>query len=212
MSKSEDYDSDAPEEFTAEQGIELDAEIRKIQKENKSRIAREGKALRRKWAERKTPRPSKKGDEGVQDTVETEDGDEEDGSLTAKGMLPSDIVQQLAAREKYCSLLSLFPSICLGTGFQLLTRGCQPCLCRKVFFTESDDEDGNAKLPPRKKKARGSGPQTVILNEISPPPCLQNSLEFLKKNKMRLSRSSAVLNNSSQALRFISTSGLLSKK
>ncbi|CAI0554328.1 unnamed protein product [Linum tenue] len=182
MSKSEDYDSDAPEEFTAEQGIELDAEIRKIQKENKSRIAREGKALRRKWAERKTPRPSKKGDEGVQDTVETEDGDEEDGSLTAKGMLPSDIVQQLAAREK------------------------------KVFFTESDDEDGNAKLPPRKKKARGSGPQTVILNEISPPPCLQNSLEFLKKNKMRLSRSSAVLNNSSQALRFISTSGLLSKK
>ncbi|CAI0458531.1 unnamed protein product [Linum tenue] len=183
MSNREDSDSesDAPEEFTAEQGIELDAEIRKIQKDNKSRVAREGKALRRKWAERKTPRPSKKGEQGVQDAVETKEDEE---SVAAKGMLPSNIVQQLAAREK------------------------------KVFTTESDDETpgANAKLPPRKKKARGSGPQTVILTEISPPPCLQNSLEFLKKNKMRLSRSSAVLNNSNQALRFISSSGLLSKK
>ncbi|KAJ0097655.1 hypothetical protein Patl1_28817 [Pistacia atlantica] len=37
MSKTEDYDSDAPEEFTAEQGIQQDEEIRRVQKENKAR-------------------------------------------------------------------------------------------------------------------------------------------------------------------------------
>ncbi|CAN1814812.1 hypothetical protein LINPERHAP1_LOCUS27239 [Linum perenne] len=185
MSARDESDSDAPEELTADQGIELDAEISKIQKENKSRVTREGKERRRKWAERKTPRPSKEEDKEVKDTVETEE--EKDGSVSAKGMLPNDIVQLLAARE------------------------------RKVFSEESDDEDNDntdsaTKLPPRKKKARGSGPYTVVLNDLSPPPCLQNSLEFLKKNKMRVARSSAVLNNSNQALRLISASGLLSKK
>ncbi|CAN0864384.1 hypothetical protein LINGRAHAP2_LOCUS8939 [Linum grandiflorum] len=184
MSARDESDSDAPEEFTAGQGIELDAEIRKIQKENKSRVTREGKERRRKWAERKTPRPSKEGDKEVKDTVETAE-EEDDESASAKGMLPNSIVQLLAAREK------------------------------KVFSAESDDDEktgSGTKLHPRKKKARGSGPHTVILNEISPPPCVQNSLEFLKKNKMRVARSSAVLNNSNQALRLISASGLLSNK
>ncbi|CAN4090534.1 unnamed protein product [Withania somnifera] len=55
-----------------------------------------------------------------------------------------------------------------------------------------------------------SGP--VILKDLPPPPCLENSLEFLKKRKMQVSRSSAVLINSSQALRLLSTSGSLRNK
>ncbi|KAM0028387.1 hypothetical protein Hdeb2414_s0019g00551041 [Helianthus debilis subsp. tardiflorus] len=51
--------------------------------------------------------------------------------------------------------------------------------------------------------------EPVILKEIPPPPCLHNSLEFLKKRKMQVPRSSAILDNSNQALRFLSSSGLL---
>ncbi|KAL0430324.1 UNVERIFIED_CONTAM: hypothetical protein Sradi_0658400 [Sesamum radiatum] len=51
--------------------------------------------------------------------------------------------------------------------------------------------------------------EPVILKDIPPPQCVQNSLEFLKKRKMQVPRSSAVLNNSNQALRLLSTSGLL---
>lgn len=54
--------------------------------------------------------------------------------------------------------------------------------------------------------------EPIILEEMPPAQCLQSSLEFLKKRKMQISRSSAVLNNSDQALRFLSTSGVLSKK
>lgn len=55
-------------------------------------------------------------------------------------------------------------------------------------------------------------PDPVILKDIPPPPCLQDALEFLKKKKMHVSRSTSVLNNSNQAFRLLSTSGLLSKK
>lgn len=67
------------------------------------RIVREGKERRRLWAQRKTPRPSK-GDESVQDVMEAETEKE---SLGTEGMLPNDIVQLLAAREKYESSLTL---------------------------------------------------------------------------------------------------------
>ncbi|KAJ6740212.1 UDP-N-ACETYLMURAMOYL-L-ALANYL-D-GLUTAMATE-2 6-DIAMINOPIMELATE LIGASE [Salix purpurea] len=64
----------------------------------------------------------------------------------------------------------------------------------------------------KKKKCRSLGNETVILKDMAPPQCIQNSLEFLKKKKMQLSRSSSVLNNPGQALRLISSSGLFSKK
>ncbi|KDP31841.1 hypothetical protein JCGZ_12302 [Jatropha curcas] len=179
MSDREDSDSDAPEEFTSEQGVKQDEEIRKVQKENKARISREGKERRRLWAQRKTARPSKVVDESVQDVMETE---MEKEPLGAGEMLPNDIVQLLAAREK------------------------------KVFLSDSEDEKVETKLSARKKKPKTSGMETVILKDLSPPPCLQNSLEFLRKKKMQVSRSSSVLNNSNQALRLISTSGVLSKK
>ncbi|XP_071711187.1 uncharacterized protein [Rutidosis leptorrhynchoides] len=78
---------------------------------------------------------------------------------------------------------------------------------KKVFSSDSEEEKSEKK--PRKKKSKNSGMEPVILKEIPPPPCVQNSLEFLKKRKMQVPRSSAVLDNSSQALRFLSGSGLL---
>ncbi|KAK9178586.1 hypothetical protein WN943_027778 [Citrus x changshan-huyou] len=58
------YDSDAPEEFAAEQGLQQDEGIRKVQKENKARILCDGKERQRLWAQNGTPLPSKVG-EGI---------------------------------------------------------------------------------------------------------------------------------------------------
>ncbi|KAK9054068.1 hypothetical protein SSX86_025144 [Deinandra increscens subsp. villosa] len=169
MSAREDSDSEAPEEFTAEQAIQKDEEITTIQKENKARVLREVKERRRKWAEKLTPRQPRL-NKSTPESVDTE-------SPPNEGMLPDDIVKLLAANEK------------------------------KVFSSDSEEEKSEKK--PRKKKFKHAGMEAVILKEIPPPPCLQNSLEFLKKRKMQVPRSSAVLDNSNQALRFLSSSGLL---
>ncbi|BFG39015.1 hypothetical protein CerSpe_252890 [Prunus speciosa] len=181
MSDRDDYDSDAPEELTAEQGIQQDKELSKVQKENKARVVREGKERRRQWAQRKTPKKTPQpsaGVESVQDAPETETQQE---SLGSAGMLPSNIVELLAAREK------------------------------QVFHSDSEDENTDSKSTKKKKRLKSSGVDTVILKETPAPKCLQNSLAFLEKRKMQVSRSHAVLNNSNQALRFLSSSGLLSK-
>ncbi|KAK4409753.1 protein JINGUBANG [Sesamum angolense] len=82
-------------------------------------------------------------------------------------------------------------------------------ICRKVFTSDSEDEKVEKKPATKKRKSKKSGLEPVILKDIPPPQCVQNSLEFLKKRKMQVPRSSAVLNNSNQALRLLSTSGLL---
>ncbi|KAM6591545.1 hypothetical protein CsatA_014150 [Cannabis sativa] len=180
MSDDEAYGSDAPEELTAEQGILQDQELIKVQKENKARVARERKERRRLWAQRKTPKKPSQKVESVQDVPQTEDPSEPNGR---EGMLPSEIVQVLAAREKH------------------------------VFLSDSEDEKTESKESSRRKKksrrTSGSGVETVMLNEIPSAQCLKNSLEFLKKRKMQVPRSFAVLNNSNQALRLLSSSGLL---
>lgn len=168
-------DSDAPEEFTLEQGVQLDEELRKVQKESKARVVREGKERRRLWAQKKTPKP--KNDNITKDVVETETQEVQ----AETDMLPSNIVAMLAAREK------------------------------KVFHSDSEDEKTEEKSSKRKKKNKSSGSGPVMLNEIPPPPCLQSSLEFLKKRKMQAQRSSTVLNNSSQALRLVTSTVVLSK-
>lgn len=61
------------------------------------RVVREGKERRRLWAQKLTPRPSRKG-ESVQDAVEDET---QQKSVGNEGMLPDDIVKVIAAREKY---------------------------------------------------------------------------------------------------------------
>ncbi|XP_027154772.1 uncharacterized protein LOC113754526 [Coffea eugenioides] len=104
-------------------------------------------------------------------------------SLDYQGMLPDEIVKLLAASEK------------------------------KVFSSDSEEEKPKKKpSSAKKKRTKRPGLEPIILEEIPPAQCLQSSLEFLKKRKMQISRSSAVLNNSDQALRLLSTSGLLSKK
>ncbi|KAH0971333.1 hypothetical protein GBA52_023489 [Prunus armeniaca] len=183
MSDREDYDSDAPEEFTAEQGIQQDEELSKVQKENKARVVREGKERRRQWAQRKTPKKTPQpsaGVESVQDAPETETHQE---SLGSAGMLPSNIIVTKSPHS----------------------------MCRQVFHSDSEDENTDSKSTKKKKRLKSSGVDTVILKETPAPKCLQNSLAFLEKRKMQVSRSHAVLNNSNQALRFLSSSGLLSK-
>ncbi|KAL0535927.1 hypothetical protein IC582_024857 [Cucumis melo] len=179
MSDREETDSDAPEEFTAEQGVQQDEEIRKVQNESKARVIREGKERRRLWAEKKTPRPSKKG-EIVEDLAEPPRNDDKVSKL---GTLPSNIVQLLVDREK------------------------------QVFSSDLGDEKPAIKPKQKRKKTKSSsGIETVLLSERTPSHCLQNSLEFLKKRKMNVARSSTVLNNPNQAFRLLSSSGLLTKK
>lgn len=156
------------------QGMQQDEEIRKVQRENKSRVVREVKERRRQWAQKLTPRLPK--EKGTKDETENETTEE---SLVNKGMLPDDIVKLLTEREK------------------------------KVFTSDSEDEKVEKKSASKKRKSKKSGLEPVILSEIPPPQCVESSLEFLKKRKMLVSRSSAVLNNSNQALRLLSKSGLL---
>ncbi|XP_057759023.1 uncharacterized protein LOC130979579 [Arachis stenosperma] len=186
MFDREDSDSDAPEEFTALQGIQQDEEIRKIQKESKARVAREGKERRRKWAEKLTPRQSKESKDTAQGEEDDVLGSEpQHNSNPASGFLPDDIVKMLAAREK------------------------------QVFLPDSDEEKEKAKTKlatSKKRKSKNSGLEPVILSELGPPQCVQGALEFLKKRKMSVQRSSSALNNSNRAFRLLSKSGVILQK
>ncbi|KAI4387295.1 hypothetical protein MLD38_005138 [Melastoma candidum] len=139
----EDYSSDAPEEFTAEQGVKLDQEI--------------SKERRRLWAQRKAKEPSEN-DKVKENPVppETEDQEDESKSLARRGMLPTEVVNFLATREK------------------------------RVFLSDSEDKKPEVKPKRRIKKGKGSRPGTVVLSDILPPPCVHSSLEFLKKRKMQV--------------------------
>ncbi|KAL9260311.1 hypothetical protein AKJ16_DCAP05084 [Drosera capensis] len=173
MADREDDDSDAPEEFTSKQGKLRDEEIIKVQRENKARVIRERKERRRKLAQKLTPRAKP-----VEEPVEREKKTETQEIQNDEDMLPQDIVNLLAAKEK------------------------------KVFSSDNE-EDKEKEQKPKKKRVKKLGDGLVILNEIPPPPCLQSSLDFLKKRNMQVARSSAVLNNRKQALRLLSTTGIL---
>ncbi|KAL6521636.1 hypothetical protein OROGR_018205 [Orobanche gracilis] len=224
-----DSDSDAPEEFTAQQGIQLDEEIRRVQTENKTRVAREGKERRRKWAQKLTPRSLPK-EENPKNEIESETPEE---SQDNKGMLPDDIVKLLAAGEK-----KVFTSDSEDEKDE--KKPASKKRRSKISGLESygmdqPEEVFASSLKPRTGSASGFGKawtsknenslicwealmtmiwalkqlEAVVLKDIPPPQCVQNSLDFLKKRKMQVSRSSAVLNNSNQALRLLYKSGLL---
>ncbi|KAM7263654.1 hypothetical protein ACFE04_001337 [Oxalis oulophora] len=173
--EEEDYDSDAPEEFTAEQGLKQDEELTKVAKENKARISRERKEKRRLLAEKLTQqKSSKRKSSKVKTSKEKTAKDSADSEDEYEDMLPSDIVNILAEK--------------------------------KVFA--SDDEEENAEGKSKKKKRKSFGPNIILLNDTQPPECLHKSLDFLKKKKMQVARSTAVLNNSNKAFRLLSHSGL----
>ncbi|OIV92895.1 hypothetical protein TanjilG_01029 [Lupinus angustifolius] len=179
MSDREDNDSDAPEEFTAQQGVQLDEEIQKIQRENKARVVREGKERRRQWAQKLTPRPSK----AVKNSRDVTGTEPQQESNKTAGFLPDNIVQMLAAREK------------------------------KVFVSDTNEEiDVKKSTTSRKRKSKKTDLEPVILSEIGPPQCLHSALDFLRERKRSVPRSSSVLNNSSRALRLLSSSGVLGRK
>ncbi|CAN6984438.1 hypothetical protein BRARA_A00173 [Brassica rapa] len=159
-----DSDSDGPpEEFTQEQAKVEDAALRRIQRENKARVAREKKESRRHLLEKITPKKSRK--------IESFEEEEEE-ALANKGFLSKNIIDFLAQREKLKN------------------------------SSDSEQEEAN-KEHPRKKKQKSSGIETVLYKEIPPPECLKTGLDFLKKRKAQVPRSSAILKNSSQALRLI---------
>ncbi|KAJ0984345.1 hypothetical protein J5N97_002701 [Dioscorea zingiberensis] len=175
-SMGSDSDSDVPEELTAEQSIMQDEEIRKAEKENTLRAAQEGKERRRQWAQRRIKERPR--DENVPEISETEEQQE---LPNIPGMLPSNIVSLLAARDKV------------------------------HFKSDSEEEDAHQK-PTRKKKQKASGPDTILLKDIPSAECSKSSLEFLKRRKTQVARSSAVLKNSNQALRLLSSHGSLLSK
>ncbi|ESQ53391.1 hypothetical protein EUTSA_v10026327mg [Eutrema salsugineum] len=77
--------------------------------------------------------------------------------------------------------------------------------------SDSDVEDATEDIP-RKKKQKSSGIETVIYKEIPPPECLKTGLDFLKKRKEQVPRSSSILKNSGQALRLVTGAALANKK
>ncbi|KAI5665862.1 hypothetical protein M9H77_15715 [Catharanthus roseus] len=156
------------------------------QDEEITKVQKENKArVLREGKERRRKWAEKLTPKPVQEEESIEDSKEiesQEEFRDNKGMLPDEIVKLLAAREK------------------------------KVFSSDSEDEKPKKTTTSKKKRTKKSGPELIILDEIPPPQCLQSSLEFLKKRKMQVSRSSAVLNNSNKALRFLSTSTLLGNK
>ncbi|XP_057979110.1 uncharacterized protein LOC131165380 isoform X2 [Malania oleifera] len=78
------------------QGFQQDEDIRKVQRENKARVVREGKERHRQWAQKKTPRQSG----GGESAIGLVDNETPQRPLGSDGMLPNDIVELLAAREK----------------------------------------------------------------------------------------------------------------
>ncbi|CAF2067422.1 hypothetical protein YC2023_007022 [Brassica napus] len=93
-----DSDSDGPpEEFTQEQAKVEDAALRRIQRENKARVAREKKESRRHLLEKITPKKSRK-----IETFEEEEAEEEEDheALANKGFLSKNIIDFLAQRNK----------------------------------------------------------------------------------------------------------------
>ncbi|XP_010548394.1 PREDICTED: uncharacterized protein LOC104819832 [Tarenaya hassleriana] len=181
MSGKEDYDSDAPEEFTQEQTIAKHDEISKAQKDSKARVIREKKEKRKQQQAQRATQQSSVRNEHVEDVEELEENPEAERSRANQGFLPKHVVEKLAAREK---------------------------LDQSPPSDSEDDEDEEAKSltsgKRKSKKRKSAGAGAFLLGDIPPPECLKNSLEFLKKRKMQVARSSSVLNNSNQALRLVS--------
>nr|XP_019707662.1 uncharacterized protein LOC105050138 isoform X2 [Elaeis guineensis] len=115
-------DSDVPEELMAQEGIKQDEEIRKVPRENIIRVAQEGKERRRQWAQRKPQLKS-----STEHTIEVKETEQHQEATYISGMLPSNIVEALAAHEKL------------------------------TFSSDSEEEIINHKPATRKKKQKSSG-------------------------------------------------------
>ncbi|KAG2656554.1 uncharacterized protein LOC120677818 [Panicum virgatum] len=99
MDSGSDSES-APEELTAVQGVEKHEEISKVEKDSVIRVTREGKERRKRWAQRRTSsKPDKQAPQEIEDQ-DAHQGEENEETHTVPGMLPSSVIEMLAAREK----------------------------------------------------------------------------------------------------------------
>ncbi|XP_073117829.1 uncharacterized protein [Elaeis guineensis] len=114
-------DSDVPEELMAQEGIKQDEEIRKVPRENIIRVAQEGKERRRQWAQRKPQLKS-----STEHTIEVKETEQHQEATYISGMLPSNIVEALAAHEKIIA-----PQSCI---FKVQTFALIAILVRTVVW------------------------------------------------------------------------------
>ncbi|KAL6888802.1 hypothetical protein ACP4OV_009828 [Aristida adscensionis] len=171
-------DSDgAPEELTAVQGVEKHEEISKVEKDSAVRVTQEGKERRRRWAQRRaSSKPDKQETEKVEDE-DTKLNEENEEAHTMPGMLPSSVIEMLAAREK------------------------------QTFSSDSEEENTKQKVQKRRKRSKTSGPETILLKDVKSTQHVKNALDFLEKRKNQVPRSNAVLKNANKALRLLSSKG-----
>ena len=65
------------------------------------RVTREGKERRKRWAKRRTSsKPDKQAPQEIEDQY-AHQSEENEETQTMPGMLPSNVIEMLAAREKY---------------------------------------------------------------------------------------------------------------
>ncbi|CAD6247812.1 unnamed protein product [Miscanthus lutarioriparius] len=171
-------DSDgAPEELTAVQGVEKHEEISKVEKDSAIRATREGKERRKRWAQRRaSSKPDKKAPKEVEDE-DTKQSEENEETNTMPGMLPTSVIEILAAREK------------------------------QTFASDSEEENVKQKVQKRKKRMKTDGPETILLKDVRSTQHVKNALDFLEQRRNRVPRSNAVLKNASKALRLLSSKG-----
>ncbi|RLN08664.1 uncharacterized protein C2845_PM11G00680 [Panicum miliaceum] len=99
MDSGSDFES-APEELTAVQGVQKHEEISKVEKDSVIRVTREGKERRKRWAKRRaSSKPDKQGPKEIEDQ-NAQQSEENEETHTMPGMLPSSVIEMLAAREK----------------------------------------------------------------------------------------------------------------
>ncbi|XP_008679903.1 uncharacterized protein [Zea mays] len=171
-------DSDgAPEELTAVQGVEKHEEISQVEKDSAIRVTREGKERRKRWAQRRTSsKPDKKAPKEVVEDEGTKQSEETD---TMPGMLPTSVIEILAAREK------------------------------QTFASDSEEENVKQKVQKRKKRMKTAGPETILLKDVRSTQHVKNALDFLEQRKKQVPRSNAVLKNASKALRLLSSKDMV---
>ncbi|RCV05138.1 hypothetical protein SEVIR_1G058000v4 [Setaria viridis] len=176
MDSGSDSDS-APEELTAVQGVEKHEKISKVEKDSAIRVTREGKERRKRWAQRRTSsKPDNPAPEEIEDQG-TNQREENEETHTMPGMLPSSVIEMLAAREK------------------------------QTFSSDSEEENVKQKVQKKKKRTETSGPETILLKDVRSTQHVKNALDFLEQRKNQVPRSNAVLKNANKALRLLSSKG-----
>ncbi|CAF1710364.1 hypothetical protein Bca4012_007182 [Brassica carinata] len=174
MSDNKDHNSDSDSDGAPEEFTEEQAQLEDAALRKIHRENQARVAREKKESRRRLAEKITPRKSRKVETFEEEEEHEEDPeALANKGFLSKNIIDFLAEREK------------------------------QKNGSDSEEEEDTNEEHPRKKKRKSSGIETVIYKEIPPPECLKTGLDFLKKRKAQVPRSSSILNSSSQALRLV---------